>query len=314
MENEPIKSPSLDTTSVGELNATEGVAAKWSVISAVNDEQVLQSCLLNSPGIQTASAVFLQRGFKSAPAAYNAAIQKATTDLLVFVHQDVYLPEGWIDTVNKAIAILSQHDPNWGVLGVWGAVDQFTHPVGYLWWTGHYGWERPFEGAKEVVALDEVVLIFRKSSGLTFDEHLPGYHLYGTDICLEARRGGKKNYAIPAFCIHNTHIGGLLPLQFWKCYLFMRRKWRKMLPIITPCTQITSSCWPVLRWNLIYARNVLLGRQKKLPRAADPAEIYHELTARGLVRTKMVQPHKLAHTTKDTALPVESTAGRSAKI
>src|SRR5882724_12411596 len=113
---------------------------RWSVISAVNNEQVLQSCLLNSPGIQSAAEVLLQRGYQSAAAAYNDAIQKATTELLVFVHQDVYLPQGWIDSVNRSLETLSREDPNWGVLGVWGTVDYSTQPVGYLWWTGDFGW------------------------------------------------------------------------------------------------------------------------------------------------------------------------------
>lgn len=253
---------------------------EWSVISAVNDEAVLKSSLLDSPGIQSATEIILQRGFASAGTAYNDAIGRAKTDLLVFLHQDMYLPAGWIESVQGAIETLSKQDPNWGVLGVWGAVDEKVR-VGYLYWTGGYGWEQPFEGAKEVVSLDEVVLIFRKSSGLKFDGQLPGFHLYGADICLEARRQGRKGYAISAFCIHNTNIGGALPKQFWQCYFYMRRKWKKQLPIETPCTSIRASCWPVLRTKLIYLRDSLLGRQEKHHRAASPRELYKELLACG---------------------------------
>ena len=256
---------------------------QWAIISAVNDENVLKTSLLASPGIRPANEVILQRGYASAASAYNTAIRKASSDLLVFVHQDVFLPDGWIETVMKTMDVLSVQDPHWGVLGVWGAVNG-EQRVGYLYWTGDYGWERPFEGVKEVVSLDEVVLIFRRSSGLMFDEHLPGYHMYGADICLEARRQGKKSYAISAFCIHNTNIGGLLPLEFWKSYLYMRRKWRSNLPVDTPCTRISLWCWPILRWNLMYARNLALGRQRKLQRAENPADIYRELVALGRVR------------------------------
>ena len=256
---------------------------KCSVISAVNDESVLRTSLLDSPGIRSANEVILQRGYASAASAYNVAIRKASSDLLVFMHQDVYLPEGWIDLVTKAADALSVQDPDWGVIGVWGMVDS-QRRAGYLYWTGDYGWERPFEGVKEVKSLDEVVLIFRKSSGLMFDEQLPGYHLYGTDICMEARRQGKKSYAISAFCIHNTNIGDVLPLEFWKCYLFMRRKWKDNLPIDTPCTRITFWCWPMIRWNLMYARNVALGTQRKLKRVENPGELYRKLVALGRVQ------------------------------
>ena len=262
---------------------TDQKIMQWSVISAVNDDNILRASLLASPGVSSANEVILQRGYASAASAYNAAIRKASSNLLVFVHQDVYLPEGWIETVKHAMDVLSVQDPNWGVMGVWGAVDS-KRRVGYLYWTGDYGWERPFEGVKEVQSLDEVVLIFRKSSGLMFDELLPGYHLYGADICAEARRRGRKSYAISAFCLHNTNIGGALPVDFWKSYLFMRRKWKDYLPIDTPCTRISFSCWPAIRWNIMYARNVALGRQRKLERADNPGELYRELVALGRVQ------------------------------
>lgn len=34
----------------------------------------------------------------------------------------------------------------------------------------------------QAISFDEVVLILRKDSGIRFDEQLPGFHLYGTDI------------------------------------------------------------------------------------------------------------------------------------
>ena len=88
-----------------------------SVISAVNNEEVLKSCSLSSPDIRSASEVLLQRGFSTAAAAYNAAIDQARTDLLVFVHQDVYLPSGWLDHRSEGGGDSLKTDPNWGVLG-----------------------------------------------------------------------------------------------------------------------------------------------------------------------------------------------------
>jgi hypothetical protein len=267
---------------------------EWTVISAVNNESVLKSNLLQSPGIKSASEVILQRGFSSAALAYNAAMRKAATDLLVFAHQDMYFPGGWIESVMKAMETLSGQDPDWGVLGVWGAVDS-RQPVGCLWWTGDLGWKNPFEGGKEVVSLDEVVLIFRKSSGLVFDDRLPGYHMYGADICTEARSRGKKCYAISALCIHNTNTERFLPLQFWKCYWFVRRKWKERLPINTPCIQISFWCWPIIHWHLVSARDVALGRRKRLLRVENPAVIHGQLMARGVVRRAVAPAQASAH-------------------
>lgn len=256
----------------------------WAFISAVNNEEVVKSSLLNSPGIQTATEVLLQRRFVSAAAAYNSAIHKAKSDLLVFVHQDVYLPEGWLMTAQGAVDVVSKTDPDWGVLGCWG-IRPSGERAGFLY---DGAWRRvrgsQFEGGLEVESLDEAVLVLRKSSGLRFDAKLAGFHMYGTDICLEARQRGMKCYAIAAFCIHNTNQYGMLPWQFWKAYLAMRRKWKRQLPIRTTCTEITRWCWPMLRWNLVRALNLATGRDKPpVKRVQDPSRLYLQLIQSGAI-------------------------------
>lgn len=256
---------------------------KWTLISAVNNESVLKNCLLNSPDVGSASEVLLQTGYASAAEAYNAAIAKAKTELVVLVHQDVYLPEGWIASVQKACELLTVQDSHWGVLGVWGGTTEGGLP-GHMYWTGVDGVAgRPFDGVLEVSTLDEVILILRKSSGLRFDERLPGYHLYGTDICLEARSRGMKCYAIPAFCIHNTTGYRMLPSEFWRNYWFIRRKWKSELPIASPCVNITFWCWPMFQWILVRAANILLGRHKLTRPVGDPSQLYQRMVSAGLV-------------------------------
>ncbi len=258
----------------------------WSVISAVNNEAVVEQCLLSSRDISSAREVILQRGYASAAAAYNAAIEKAKGEILVFVHQDVYLPEGWATALENAVRSVSEADPNWGVLGVWGVTLAGGH-VGFVY---DGGWRRilghPFDGGVEVETLDEVLLVVRKSSGLRFDQELGGFHMYGSDICLEARRRGRKCYAIGAFCVHNTNQYGMLPVGFWKGYLAMRRKWKAQLPIKTSCVEITRWCWPMVRWNVVRAINLAAGRAKSpVKRFSDPALLYGELVASGSVQS-----------------------------
>ena len=265
-------------------------AMQWSLVSAVNNREVLTKNLLRSPDIGTASEVMLQTDFPSAATAYNAAIERATSDILVFAHQDVYLPQGWISSVEEAGRRLATQDPSWGVLGVWGGTTEGRLP-GYMYWTGVEGVAgRPFEGALDVNTLDEVVLILRKSSGLRFDEQLPGYHMYGTDICMEANRRGMKCYSIPAFCIHNTNDYRLFPLAFWRSYFFIRRKWKSKLPIASPCIEVTNWCWPMIRWNLIRMANILMGRHKVATRTCDPSQIYSDLVNAGLVASCSPEP------------------------
>jgi hypothetical protein len=249
----------------------------WTVISATNNDAILQKCLLGSPGIRSATELILQRNYSSAAAAYNTAIERATTDVILLVHQDAYLPHGWDAALQKALQQMSKKDPRWAVMGVFG-IQGSGREVGHLFCT-EYMRElgQPFEEPPEVRSLDEVLLVLRKSSGVRLDERLPGYHLYGTDLCLTARQRGLKCYALSAFCVHNTNGYNLLPFDFWKAYLYLRRKWRAELPIVTSCTKITFWCWPMLRWNLARSRDLLLKRHKAGSRVEDPRELYERI-------------------------------------
>jgi len=256
----------------------------WTLVSAVNRDEVVRSCLLGSPEVPSAGRLILQRGYATAADAYNKAIDAAPTDLIVIAHQDVFFPAGWTRDFERALWEIAETVPNWGVLGVWGALT--GGGSGGLVYDG--GWSRVlgtnFEGGSEVCALDEVVLILRKSSGLRFDPNIPGFHMYGADICLEARKRGMKCYAISAFCIHNTNQYGMLPWAFWKAYLAMRRKWKDQLPVRTTCTEITRWCWPMLRWNLTRAINLATGRDKPpARRVQDPKSLYEEMLGSGTI-------------------------------
>jgi Glycosyltransferase like family len=291
----------LDTRQGGDLRGDRDRSAlipndnsfmNWTVISATNNEELLKSCLLSSPDVGEASEVILQKGYASAAAAYNQAIDKAQTDLLVFVHQDVYLPQGWLPSLRKSLDLLSKVDPDWGVIGVYGVNESCDGGSGFLYCaeTGRIG--KFFEGFREVKSLDEVVLIIRKSSHLRFDEQLPGFHLYGTDLCLQARQRQMKSYVVPAFCIHNTSGYRILPLQFWRCYFYLRRKWRSQLPFATSCTRITFWCWPMIYHIISRAAEIALGHHRATSRFADPSRFYLDLVSSGGWLSPSAEPER----------------------
>jgi len=249
----------------------------FTVISAVNDEDVLNRCLLRSPDIGLVAGLILQRGYADAAEAYNGAMANAKSGVIVLIHQDVYLPAGWFQQVEAAINRLAHADPHWGVLGVYGVTvaGEFR---GHLYCNANQcALGRPIQEPVEVGTLDEVVLIVRKDSGLQFDSGLKGFHLYGADICLAARERDLKIYVVPGFCIHNANGYGMFPRAFWRGYLYMRRKWKSRLPVKTPCIEIARSLWPVLRsalWRFCWlkAKRVELAR-----RVDDPAKLYAHL-------------------------------------
>jgi hypothetical protein len=251
----------------------------WSLITASNDAAVLKTCLASSPCVGHARDFNVMRGFASAGAAYNAGIRQSAGDVLVFAHQDVYLPPEWDCQLAAAISHLSQTDPNWTVLGVFG-ITRDSRPHGHIYCTGlQKVLGQSFSQPVPCTALDEVVLVLRRSAGVAFDEQLPGFHFYGTDICLEAQQRGLNSYIIPAFCIHNTAGMKFLPWAFWQSYLYMRRKWWRQLPIKTPCIKITKWAFPMAQHPLLSAYMHYVKREQPGRRVSDPERLCSHLAS-----------------------------------
>lgn len=252
-------------------------------VVAVNKRDVLENNFLASPCLRMPHShqIILQEGYSSAAKAYNEAIDRSANDLIIFIHQDMILPEPWLSQLWAALDLLEREDPNWGVLGCGGTARDGSGR-GHLYSLGVGMLGEPFERPAEVRVLDEIVLMLRKSSGLRFDAALPHFHLYGTDICLRAESLGKKNYVIPAFSVHNTHYGLILPNEFYQCCRHIRRVWHDSLPVQTPCIRITKFNVPIYGRRMLefYLRYI---RRKKLSskRADDVPALIEAVSIKG---------------------------------
>ncbi len=218
-----------------------------SFVIAANDELVLHSNALASPALRDdhQHEVLIQRGFPSASLAYNDAIDKARHDVIVCMHQDIYLPENWVENLQGVVNSLETSGRRWGVLGCYG-ISLPGAPAGHIFSNGLNRELGSLHSPVPAQSLDEAVLILRKSRGLRFDPQLPYFHLYGADICLQARRSRLENYAISNFCVHNSIAIKRLPTEFWRCAEYLRVKWRNNLPIKTCC--VILSPWRITMW------------------------------------------------------------------
>ena len=251
----------------------------FTLVAAVNNRHMLQENLLASPGVvgQKSLELLAKEGFTSASLAYNSAINEAGADILVFVHQDIYLPARWFEQVNHAIQTLEAAGIQWGVLGSFGSRKGAFGGVGRVFTNGLGLHGNPIRSPEPVETLDEIVLILRKSSGLRFDSNLSHFHMYGVDICLSAREAGLTNFAIPAFCVHNTHQLLELPAEFYHCYRFIKRKWSQYLPIYASCMTVTRFDGKLRRKQMeeIFGR-VFHRNRKPVQRVADPRSLLSE--------------------------------------
>ena len=242
---------------------------------------ILRDNFLSSPCLETphSNQILVQENFKSAAEAYNDALNKAENDLVVFLHQDVLLPTLWPIELERSLKQLESSDPNWGVLGCYGATRTGGHE-GRTYSNGFGIIGKELKHPMPVQTLDEMILIIRKSSGLRFDERLPYFHLYGADICLAAARKQQLCYAIPAFCIHNTRRNLILADEFYDCYRCLKAIWKEYLPIFTTCIEISKSDFPMYKRRLweTYLRYVV-RREIGAERAENVREVLGSLEA-----------------------------------
>jgi len=246
--------------------------AKDMVIGVTShDQAILEANLKRSPAItSTDLQLLVETGSPSASIAYNRILDRSDAPVVVFAHHDVYLPTGWDTLLRARIKELEDRDPDWAVLAPFGiGHDRMGYgPV----WSSSLG-EIVGRVALEPVpvqAVDELVIIVRRGSGLRFDETLPGFHLYGTDIVQSALSRGLGAYVMSLPVVHNDGFKGDLDASFAAAYRHQSRKWRAQLPIFTPITRISWHMLSLHRSRHRAARSLDYRRSMAVPVTEDP--------------------------------------------
>jgi len=220
---------------------------KFGVVAAVNNEQILADNLAASPLFGRGVPFSGMRDYASAGQAYNAGLDAMDADIVIFAHQDVYLPSRWLEQLQNGIRAIEETDERWAVIGVYGVEPGGRH-IGHCWSRGlGRTLGESFSLPRMVGSIDEIVIVLRRSSGLRFDERLPGFHLYGTDIVQAALALDRSAYVVHAPVIHNSNPVRTLAGAYSKAYRYMRRKWRDRLPIATTIVTLTPTGYPLWR-------------------------------------------------------------------
>ena len=133
--------------------------------------------------------------------AINAGLDRAHHELIVVVHEDVYLPPEWQICFESALRAIEERDPDWGVLGTTGWTEAAVR-VGH--WRDPYGYRNTFADQLFIEAkrIDEQVMVLGRSHKLRPDPRLPGIHHIGEDLPLVARGMGLRTYVVNAQSIH----------------------------------------------------------------------------------------------------------------
>lgn len=205
----------------------------FTILSIVNKPSIAEDYLLKSLGFQTEKHELIlidntSNKYSCAAKAFNEAKNQINGDYVIFIHQDVFLPnKEWLKTLSQTISSL----PQLGIAGVAGTKETFNHNKlvfslkYYLlkifglknYWFQKYVIENVSYSKPKILnvlpevtpfrtqTVDEAVMVVptKVFKLLQFDEVLcDGWDLYGVDYSLSVNKLGLKTYTIPLPIFH----------------------------------------------------------------------------------------------------------------
>ena len=151
----------------------------------------------------------------------NLFLRQARGKYIIICHQDILLHSDGISELRSIVEDLIHIDPKWAICGNAGAVApnhivyHITYPDGTFMKKGNF----PIK----VQSLDENFLVVRNSANLRVSSDMVGFHLYATDLVLQAELNGFTSYVIPFNLIHKSR--GNKNAEFFKLKKQLSRKY-----------------------------------------------------------------------------------------
>jgi FkbM family methyltransferase len=190
----------------------------------------------------------------------NRLIASARGRYIVLCHQDLLAidPRARLDL---CLAQLDRDAPDWAVVGNAGH-DATGRKRQRL--TDRYGYDMTMGPLPaRVASLDENFLLIRRDAAIGFSHDLSGFHLYGTDLCLQADLRGRSAWVVD---FHLEHLGqGRVDASFADCLSRFSQKYRRALrprAVTTPSVRLTVGRFDPNAWLRAYKLRNTVGGQR----------------------------------------------------
>lgn len=189
--------------------------------------------------------------------AINWQLDNTKEKYLIFCHQDLIFDQGHgIDELLRLIDDIAKDNPRWAILGNAGMTDTLA-PVIRL--SDSDGFHDVGPCPSRVQSLDENFLVFKSGTTVRCSKEISGFHLYGTDLCLNA---SLKKLTCHVIDFHLTHLSsGNLNEDFYKIEEALRNLWNHRFTFFyvgTCCTCFFLSKHAFLRE--IFGTKRMIGR------------------------------------------------------
>jgi hypothetical protein len=215
-------------------------------VSCISHWGVAHERLLASPCLQPGKhPLWLRWNASSAAQAFNDVMDaRPAQRWVVWVHQDVFLPDGWETLFRNAIEQAEHQLGPLSIVGTYGVRGAGVHAqhAGHVLDRGQV-LRGPLPLPSPVDSLDELLVAVRSDSGLRMDPAL-GWDFYATDLVLQAQAAGLQAAAVDAFCEHWSSTPQHPPLprptaqRIARSGAAFEAKWESHFPVTTTCVAI----------------------------------------------------------------------------
>ena len=233
------------------MQSAETKKIKLSVVivyTNVNQLNEAVSCIEKQTLYPSSETILLdnrENRFSSAASTLNFGAEKASGDVVVFMHQDVYL---WnTDILENYYNFITNHpDAIVGLAGIAKADEKIYFDFCETKEKIYRG--IPTDGKIiEAISVDECMFAMAKSlwQKLKFDEIVCNdWHFYGADICFNNTISGGKNYIFSTKDACHESKGNASNSRFRKSLKAMVKKYKGKLPrISTTCVNVKCNTY-----------------------------------------------------------------------
>ena len=208
--------------------------APFSVVAPINDRDQFNLNVACSPGLEEIQAdVVACRNTPSAGAALAFGSSRVASDWVLFCHQDVYFPCGSGHALARALAQVLAADPEVEAIGFAGLSGQPGAAPEKSGLVVDRGSLFDYPASDRALSVDEFAVLLRRDR-VQLDPAL-GWHLWGTDICLNRLQSGSPVRIVRVPLFHNSYNAYELPADFQVSLQRLKAKYPEHGPIRSLC-------------------------------------------------------------------------------
>lgn len=209
------------------------------VVVAVTSDTQFNQFVLTSPGLQEIGVEIISvHGAKSAAEAFDFGTAETDCPWILYCHQDVYFPQSTGKKIENLISTLSK-DTILGFAGLAGRLNSDEVECSGIVYSGHQGLLDFPSRRTDAISLDELAIVLNKECKYKIDPRL-GWHLWGTDLCLQAALDGcpARVERVPlTHCSSHEYVGnGGVPAEFYDSKKVLIEKYPQLDVFYSLCT------------------------------------------------------------------------------